>query len=197
MFLSNRGACRWGETTVGSLGGPHGGGGGGLRARARFSLGSLRGCDPEWGWFHSLWGCDLGGGSMVCGAVVRRGGGSTGSEGQRSDSLRSGRLCEALGPLTAGRGAPHGEARREMTPFLVPDCCLERTAAGCSLKTSEFSLKYGIDFSRLTFWKGFKYLCVLDKVRKQRYFTDIQVELVQQGRCRGVSATPCRSPALG
>lgn len=61
VFLSNRGACRWGETTVGSLGGPHGGGGGGLRARARFSLGSLRGCDPEWGWFHSLWGCDLGG----------------------------------------------------------------------------------------------------------------------------------------
>lgn len=81
-----------------------------------------------------------------------------------------------------------------MTPSLVPDCCLERTAAGCSLKTSEFSLKYGIDFSRLTFWKGFQYLCVLEKVRKQRYFTDIQVELVQPGRCRGVSAAPAALP---
>lgn len=53
-----QGGLQGGETTVSSLGGRWGGGGGGLRARARFSHESLWGCDPE------------GDGSTICGAAI-------------------------------------------------------------------------------------------------------------------------------
>lgn len=69
-------------------------------------------------------------------------------------------------------------------PFLRAPPLLRRHSRWLLHWTLDFGLNCGIDVSRLTFWKGFKYHRALDKVRKQRYFTDIQVELVQQGLCR-------------
>jgi len=68
-------------------------------------------------------------------------------------------------------------------PFLRAPLLLRRLSRWLLHWTSEFGLNCGIDISRLTLWKGFKYHRALDKVRKQRYFTDIQVELVQHGLC--------------
>lgn len=54
-------------------------------------------------------------GSTVCGAMTYRGMVPS-SVGQRSDSLRSGRLCEAPGASQGGQGAPHRGSERGSDP---------------------------------------------------------------------------------
>lgn len=95
-----------------------------------------------------------------------------------------------------GGGCPALGKRNENSPFLHPGLLLRTHSQAVPLRNGQLSFNCDTDFSRLTFWKGFKYHRVLDQVREQRYCTDIQVDLVQQGRCQRCLCRRHCTPAL-